>query len=452
MPMGLTEHELRNELTREVHARPFAHLQPSERVTHIALHSGESGVAEERALVANLCQRYGKPPPGDTANFYMVDLGPFRLRWERHTEFSTYAFYAREAPPLKDDGKVAHFAHPVIERVPRDWLEQMQGRMLVGVHVELEARDAPPLQEDPDGIGQLMGVDNYAGSAMSGGAARTWMNFWIGDDGFGRVLVRDVGLGPRQAGRLVQRLCEIETYRMMALLALPLARQHSGELSRLGERLRGSLEEMADCDRLEDEQRLLRDLTEISAGIERIAAATSYRFSAARAYHALVQRRIQELREQRIEGFQTVQEFMDRRLTPAIRTCESTQDRLDVLSRRVARAGQLLRTRVDVTLEAQNRDLLESMNRRAKLQLRLQETVEGLSIAAVSYYLVSLVGYLAKGSKSFGLPLSPDQITALSIPVVVLLIWLGVRRVKRSLRSERGGEGSGKDWAGGRGK
>ena len=282
-----------------------------------------------------------------------------------------------------------------------------------------------------------MGVDNYAGASVAGGAAKAWMNFWVGDDGFGRVLVRDIALGPRQAGRLVQRLCEIETYRMMALLALPLARQHGGELSRLGERLRGSLEEMADSESLEDEQRLLRDLTEVSAGIERIAAATSYRFSAARAYHALVQRRIQELREGRIQGFQTFQEFMDRRFTPAIRTCESTQDRLDALSRRVARAGQLLRTRVDVTLEEQNRDLLESMNRRAKLQLRLQETVEGLSIAAVSYYLVSLVGYLAKGMKSFGLPLSPEQITALSIPVVVVLIWLGVRRVKRTLRGER---------------
>ena len=437
MPLGLTEHEARDDLTREVHARPFAHLQPSERVTHVALHSGEGGVAEERALVGELCRRYGKPPPGDTANFHMVDLGAFRLRWERHTEFSTYAFYAREAPPQRDDGKIDRFAHPVIERVPRDWLEQMPGRLLVGLHLELEARDAPPLEEDPDAIGALMGVDNYAGASVAGGAAKAWMNFWVGDDGFGRVLVRDIALGPRQAGRLVQRLCEIETYRMMALLALPLARQHGGELSRLGERLRGSLEEMADSESLEDEQRLLRDLTEVSAGIERIAAATSYRFSAARAYHALVQRRIQELREGRIQGFQTFQEFMDRRFTPAIRTCESTQDRLDALSRRVARAGQLLRTRVDVTLEEQNRDLLESMNRRAKLQLRLQETVEGLSIAAVSYYLVSLVGYLAKGMKSFGLPLSPEQITALSIPVVVVLIWLGVRRVKRTLRGER---------------
>ena len=210
----------------------------------------------------------------------------------------------------------------------------------------------------------------------------------------------------------MQRLCEVETYRMMALLALPLARRHGGELSRLGERLRGIIDEMTDCARLEDEQRLLGELTDVSAGIERISAETNYRFSAARAYYALVQRRIQELREERIEGFQTIQEFMDRRLSPAMRTCESTQDRLDTLSRRVARAGQLLRTRVDVTLEAQNRDLLESMNRRAKLQLRLQETVEGLSVAAISYYLVSLVKYLAEGGESFGLPLTPNQITA----------------------------------------
>ncbi|CAE7822042.1 unnamed protein product [Symbiodinium necroappetens] len=434
MPLGLSEHRLREELTREVHARPFAHLQPSERVTHIALMTGEGGLEGERAHVAALCQRYGKPPPGDTANFHLVDLGPFRLRWERHTEFSTYAFYAREAAPLRDDGKVDRFAHPVIERVPRDWVQRLPGELLVGLHLELEARDAPRLETDPDSIGELMQIENYAGSAVSGGSAMAWMNFWVGADGFGRALIRDVGLRPRQAGRLVQRLCEVETYRMMALLALPLARRHGGELSRLGERLRGIIDEMTDCARLEDEQRLLGELTDVSAGIERISAETNYRFSAARAYYALVQRRIQELREERIEGFQTIQEFMDRRLSPAMRTCESTQDRLDTLSRRVARAGQLLRTRVDVTLEAQNRDLLESMNRRAKLQLRLQETVEGLSVAAISYYLVSLVKYLAEGGESFGLPLTPNQITALSIPLVVGLIWFGMRRVKRALR------------------
>jgi uncharacterized membrane-anchored protein len=440
MPVGLSDHALRDELTREVHARPFAHLQPSERVTHIALYTGEGGQEAGRAHVAELCRRHGKPPPGDGANFHMVELGDFRLRWERHTEFATYAFYARESAPLRDDGKLDRFAHMPIERVPRDWLAGLPGELLVGLHLELEARDAPALDRDPERVASLMQVDNFAGSQVSGGAAMAWMNFWVCADGFGRVLVRDVGLGARQAGRLVQRLCEIETYRMMALLALPLARAHGGEVSELGERLRLIIEEMSRNDGMESEQRLLEELTEVSAEIERISAATSYRFSAARAYHALVERRIAELREARLEGFQTFEEFMDRRLTPAIRTCESTQDRLDSLSRRVARAGQLLRTRVDVTLEAQNRDLLESMNRRAKMQLRLQETVEGLSIAAISYYLVSLIGYLAKGTKSFGLPLSAEQITALAIPVVVGVIWIGMRQVKKSLHRDGGAE------------
>jgi uncharacterized membrane-anchored protein len=436
MPLGLAEHELRDELTREVHARPFAHLQPSERVTHIAVMTGEGGADAERGHVADLCRRHGKPPPGDRANFHMVDLDGYRLRWERHTEFATYAFYAREKAPVRDDGKPDRFAHMPIERVPRDWLEAMPGRLLVGLHLELEGRDAPELDRDPDRIGQLMQIENFAGAAVSGGAATAWMNFWVGADGFGRVLIRDETLRPRQAGRLVQRLCEIETYRMMALLALPLARRYGGELSQLGERLREIIEGMTACEALEDEQRLLGELTEVSAGIERISAETSYRFSAARAYHALVQRRIAELREARIEGFQTFQEFMDRRLTPAIRTCESTQDRLDALSRRVARAGQLLRTRVDVTLEKQNRDLLESMNRRAKLQLRLQETVEGLSVAAITYYVVSLVNYLAEGSDSFGLGVPADAVTAVAVFVVAGLVWLGVRRVKRALLKE----------------
>ncbi len=437
MPVGLTDHAWRDQLTREVHARPFAHLEPSERVTHIALYTGEGGLEAERAHVGELCRRYGKPPPADGANFHMVNLGDFRLRWERHTEFATVAFYAREAAPLRDDGKLDRFAHMPIERVPRDWLAGLPGELLVGLHLELEARDAPELEQDPETIAGLMQVENFAGAQVSGGAAVVWMNFWVGADGFGRVLVRDMELRPRQAGRLVQRLCEIETYRMMALLALPLARRHGGEISALGERLRAIIEEMSRNEGVESEQRLLGELTDVSATIERISAETNYRFSAARAYHALVQRRIAELREARTEGFQTFQEFMDRRLTPAIRTCESTQDRLDALSGRVARAGQLLRTRVDVTLEAQNRDLLESMNRRAKLQLRLQETVEGLSVAAISYYLVSLIGYLAKGSRSFGLPLTPDQITAISIPVVVALIWMGMRKVRKSLRRGR---------------
>ncbi|MGT2466713.1 DUF3422 family protein [Mesorhizobium atlanticum] len=84
------------------------------------------------------------------------------------------------------------------------------------------------------------------------------------------------------------------------------------------------------------------------------------------------------------------------------------------LSRKLTRATTLLRTWVDVDVEKQNRDLLASMNNRARLQLRLQQTVEGLSVAAVSYYVVGLIGYVAKGASIFGHAFAPEVVTAAS--------------------------------------
>jgi uncharacterized membrane-anchored protein len=313
--------------------------------------------------------------------------------------------------------------------VPRDWLAALPGQLLVGVHLELEARDAP--QRGEKALSRLFGTDNIAGSVVSGGAAAVWMDFAVQADGFGRVLLQDRGLRPRQAGRLVQRLFEIETYRMLALLALPLARRHGAELSRSGERLTEMTARLAAIEGLADERRLLGELTRMSAEVEDMAATASYRFAAAGAYDALVRRRVAELREARFEGMQTIGEFLERRLAPAMATCEAVAARLEARSDRVSRASQLLRTRIDIALEAQNGELLRSMDRRARLQLRLQQTVEGLSVAAISYYLVGLVGYAAKAAKAAGVALDAELLTGLSIPVVVGLVGFGVWRLRR---------------------
>ena len=241
----------------------------------------------------------------------------------------------------------------------------------------------------------------------------------------------DRSLTPRQAGRTVQRLLEIDTYRIMALLALPVARELVPFLAEHEQELARITGAMPDADRGRPSRVLLDRLTRVAAEIESREADNLYRFSAAAAYYELVQRRIEDLREQRIQGLQTFSEFIERRLAPAMNTCQAVAARQNSLSSRVAHATQLLSTRVDLTRERQNQAVLESMNRRAKLQLRLQSTVEGLSVAAVTYYVVGLVGYAAKGLPSAGVEVDPELTMGIAIPIVAGVVALGLHRIRR---------------------
>jgi uncharacterized membrane-anchored protein len=419
------EDRRRAALNNEVHARPFAALEAPERVSHLAVLWGEGGAPADSRHLAALCVSAGIAPPLDTATHFTAEFGAFRLKWERHTEFSTYSFL--RGGPYDDP-----FADPAIARVPQDWLALMPGSVLVAVHLALLPVNGT--DNDAELVARTLVPDTTAGSLIAGGGAMAYTDFRLHEDGFGRILVREIRLSARQAGRMMQRLLEIETYRMTALLALPAAREHGAAIDAIGVELARITQDIAGAGGLEDERRLLDRLVKLSAEAERIAAASTFRFGAGRAYYALVRRRIEELREERVEGMQTIGEFMDRRLAPAMRTCESVGERLETISTRLARVSALLRARVDVALEAQNRDLLASMNRRAQLQLRLQQTVEGLSVAAISYYVVGLVAYAAKAVKGAGVHVDPDVVAGLAIVPVALLVWLGIRRLHRRLK------------------
>lgn len=415
-------HPLRLDLNNEVHARPPEALTAPLRLSFLALSSHGGQRQQEYAHVSELASRFGATPPLPDANHYSADLGRFRLKWERHTEFSRYKFIL---PGAGGDP----FAEPAIGAVPREWVSALPGQVLAAAHVGLDPMDtAPP---EPEALsGRRFGGNPLVGAVIAGGAARAFTDFQIHGDGFSRFLVQDRSMTPRQAGRMIQRLLEIDTYRILALLAFPVARELAPFLAHCERELAQittAMEHAAE----QDEPLLLDRLSRLQAGIESRQSDNHYRFSAAAAYYELVQRRIQELREERIQGLQTLQEFTERRLAPAMNTCRSVAARQDSLSQRVARASALLSTRVDISRERQNQALLESMNRRAKLQLRLQQTVEGLSVAAITYYVVGLVGYAAKALKAAGLDVNPDLAMGASIPVVAILIGLGVRRVRQ---------------------
>ena len=417
------DHPLRSALLEEVHARPFAALEPPEHASHLALISDEHGAAVDFAHLVRLCQLYGVPPPPEGSRHFRCDFGTFRLKWERHTEFCTYTFFRHS--PFEQP-----FSIPAISIVPREWLEALPGNRLVAVHVAVEPRNGPPWSASD--LAAIFRSETLSGSRVFGGAALAWTDFAVHEDGFGRILIRDIGLDRFEAGRLVQRLLEIETYRTMALIALPLVQAHSAKISLVEEETAKIARCMNEITGLDDTRALLTRLSRLAADVEGITSFLSYRFDATRAYFALVRRRVERLREERLERLQTIEEFMERRLAPAMQTCETAARRLESLSRRLARASDLLRTQVDVALQEQNRDLLLSMDRRARLQSRLQRILEVISIVALTYYLAVLLTIVLTAVKTAGVPLNVELVTGAAIPFLFGIIWLVVRWTRRT--------------------
>jgi len=386
----------------------------------LALSSDGVAREEEWQHVLTLAKNYGAEVPASPANHYSADLGDFAMRWERHAEFTRYTFFARCIGDI--------FASTALDRVPSHWVDAMPGRVLVATHGGIV--DQQELVGGVEAASTRWFDGNVlVGSSVADKAAIALTDFRVRGDGFSRFLVLDQSLTPRQAGRTVQRILEIDTYRMMALLALPIARELAPIIQVAESDLSACMSRLEQAEQ-SDESTLLDSLTQLGARIERWDAQHSYRFSASAAYYELVQRRIAELREVRITGVQTFGEFTERRLAPAMNTCRAIARRQESLAQRIARANQLLTTRVDISVERQNQALLESMNRRAKAQFKLQQTVEGLSVAAITYYVVGLIGYAAKALHQRGYNVDYEWVEGLSIPIVLVLIGTGTYLLK----------------------
>lgn len=426
------DHPQRFKLHNEVHARAPIILKPPVIGTFLALTLSSEEKKQEQAYLTKLCDRYNVAPPKKNASHFSAQLDSYQIRWEQHAEFSTYNFYVQgiSATPFSKLAKTY---------VPDDWLKQLCGKIAFAAHAVVIEENHPSVL-DNESISALFAGNSVVGSHVTGQAAKAFTDFKIHADGFSRFLILDKSLKPGQTGRLLQRLFEIEVYRVMALLAFPIAKQMIPELNKADKRLRAMTSTMAQPSSTHHndlhDSTLLDALTTLAAEVENNISMHHYRFGAASAYYQLVEQRIDDLREERIQGLQTIGEFMKRRLEPAINTCRTTSSRFELLSKRINNAGQLLRTRVDMTIERQNQALLTSMDSRAKVQLRLQETVEGLSIVAITSYIVSLISTLTKAvNESPYVDVNPAVVTGLSIPVVLLFVTLGVRRVRKNIFS-----------------
>ena len=423
MSMFPPDHALRAALAEEIHARPPEAVQAPARASYVAVLIDGEQRAQEFAHLRELCTGLGvEPPAAGASHFRAVFNGPrgsFRLKWERHGEFSGYTVIV--------NGISERPFHTVAATLlPDGWLAALPGVTIAAAHAKLLA--APDETRLADLVEQAFGGQTVAASEVADGAARVYTDFQL-HEGCTRFVLIDRHLTERQAGRTLQRLFEVEAYRMLALLALPIARSQGPRTVQIETALAQLTGDIARGQG--DDEALLHELTRLAAEVESGLAASQFRFGACRAYEELVLRRIAELRERRLPGLPTIEEFMARRFRPAVATSATMSQRLHDLSERVAQASALLSTRVDIARERQNQALLASMDRRAKLQLRLQQTVEGLSVAAICYYAAGLVGYGAKALKAGGLPIDADLLVGLSIPLVAVGVMLAVRRARK---------------------
>ncbi len=416
----IPDHPLRYATVNELHARPFPSLEVPSTAVYVAIKEPFAAVNRDRAKdighLHALLDRHASAHPQPGATHFQGPIGRSELKWESHTEFVTYTAFTRGVSKRPFDPAEA-------EILPTDWLADAPGKRLTSVLIRIEPM--PPSEEALfQQIDDWFVPESLAVSRVVDGAAVIAGDFRIDPAGHMRFAVFVTpGTGPRRVGRIVQRLCEIETYRAMSMLGLMRSRDLTTKLNTLDPRLSSLVEGLDHAEPAPEAA--LHDLLTISAELESLSVHFSFRFGATAAYEAIVNQRIQVLREARIEGRQTFAEFMMRRYDPA-------ESRLSQMAERAQRAAELLRTRVDVERSAQNQKLLESMDKRADLQLRLQRTVEGLSTVAISYYAVSLAAYLAAPLASAA-NLAKETLTALLVLPVVGLVWLMVRRIRNHL-------------------
>jgi uncharacterized membrane-anchored protein len=411
-----------------VHTRQSQRIHLPALVVYIAVISNDITLEQECEHLRRLPGQEGIMIDDLQHNFLRLRLQGYTLRWERHTEFTSYSLVQQ----LPESAQLGATDPDLLSSLvlPNGWLAGIPGRTFAAIKLVMVQGNLKSPEE------MLLSARNWFGerpivASLVGRNSRSLVvtDFMLRDSGFERMLViAPPKISVTRAGRIAQRLLEIETYRIMALRGLPVAKKLDSELANSEQQLASITDQLKN--KITSEQELLDRLVALAVHMERITIEHMYRFTATRAYDKMITQRINELKEKAIPGTQIIGEFMWHRLSPAIAKVEDTAQRMGSLSERISHTSALLRTQVNILTEAQNQQLLEKLTRGQELQLRLQRTVEGLSIAAISYYVVSLILYLTKAGKAAGLLVHPELVTGAMIPLVLLVVWRITRRIQ----------------------
>jgi uncharacterized membrane-anchored protein len=421
--LALTPHPLRAQVLAELHARPFTPIATPSRLLRFGFTADANAASAATAALIALCEQRGIAPPAPEARHFSTNLAEGHLRFERHNEFVTYTW---EFPA----GTQA-FQPPagVLGRTMA--LVPQPGPLIVAIDIHIM-----PAEGAPDFNTAFNGGASIVASEVEDARAVIATDFLPDAQNFVRILIIDKQLSGNSAGALAQRLLEIETYRTLALLGLPEAQRCLPIVERIDGQLPALMRDVQHGRGFDTNRALLDRLTALAAEVEAQAAETSFRFGATRAYDELVTLRLEAIKENRLPHHSTFASFLSRRMAPAVRTCATVEKRLADLSEKIARLAELLRTRVDIELESQNALQLRQMGERVRLQLRLQQTVEGLSIAAITYYIAGLLHLVFDGLHARGWAVEPIVATAASLPFIIAGVGFTVWRIRHRHRAD----------------
>jgi len=430
------DHPLRTVLHEEVHARPPVALWPKDRILNQAFLLKGSDRQQQIDWVNAISEQTKQPiDPNHGQTFRIIELRPAPqrviIKWELHGEFSSISAMIQQEQliteaPIKSRVKLENEVNQLLANLTIKPMHEAGGLRISAIDVAFENR---ALFMTADEVAHLFSGNTLIGSTiLSSKKAQLWTDLQVNEDGYISFLVPHAGMGSRQAGRVARRITEVEIYRMASMLAFPVAKSLSGplrnaegELSELSKEI--SMAQSQESLATHQDGEFLERISTLASKIEEWISEHGLRFTAAEAYSQLAAKNLEELIEAPLPGVQTLSEFMERRFTPAMSTCSWTQRRLRELSDRISRTTQILRTRIEFVNESQTQELLASMDRRAKIQLRLQETVEGVSVLVLTYYAVSLIIYMAKGAKELGLMVPAELIGGASAPIIAYAIY-----------------------------
>ena len=429
----------------ELHARPYIRLGSNLRTFHFTYAIKDDDEKKAwRYLNSFLKKLNFSSLPSIPSKFWVAEGKDMTIRYECHTEFISLTLIYPQKIETKTTKLPNLFDIKFLNILPLKFLKNFPGKHFLSSWIEMSPSS---YIFKPSDIESFFFHDNFAGSKVAEGGAKVFMSFksdrtnFLGL-GFRRVFIQNKSLRTRRTGRLLQRIVELETYQVLSLLGLSNVRGQSFNLSKLEKNITEITKSVAKTTKKNldknsisypDYQKDLNELSYVIAKIEEISSSTNYRLSATFAYYKLVEQRLKDLREERLESFQTNDEFLSRRLLPAIRTCEAFSSRLESLAIRAQRADNLVRTQIEMGVQIQNKNLLESMEVRARAQLRLQETVESLSIVAITYYIIGLLSTLVDPINFEKVFFNKQIFLAFCVPIILISIWYVAKIVRKKI-------------------